>query len=235
MSEWPVLAVGLRLEGQPVLLVGAGRVAAEKLEKLLRCGADVELVAPAACPQVLQTVQAGLARWTAREFAPEDVAGRLMVVTATGRCGVDLAVFAECQQRHILCNSADVPEACSAWLMAQIQQGPLTLAVGTAGTAPGLARRLVAEALGGLPADVGDLIESYASLRRWVVAELAPGPAQLSLRTALLRDLAQRPWSWLRGRPADKRSDVHALWLAALAGAGDPIAPKAGDPQLQPR
>lgn len=237
MSEWPVLAVGLRLQGQPVLLVGAGHVAAEKLEKLLRCGADVEMVAPAACPEVLHKVQAGLVRWLPREFAPSDVADRLLVVTATGRDGVDLAVFAECEKRRILCNSADVPEACTAWLMAQAQQGPLTVAVGTSGVAPGLARRLLAEALAGLPEDVGDLVERYGSLRRWVVDGLAPGPAQLSQRLELLRHLARQPWPWLRGRPVDQRTEVSARWVAAGAApiADEERAIEPSDAHPQPR
>lgn len=237
MSEWPVLAVGLRLQGQPVLVVGAGPVAAEKLEKLLRCDADIEVVAPVACPQVAQWAQSGLLHWLPREFAPSDVADRLLVVTATGRDGVDLAVFAECQKRRILCNSADVPEACTAWLMAQAQQGPLTVAVGTSGVAPGLARRLLAEALAGLPDDVGALVERYGSLRRWVVDELAPGPAQLSQRLELLRHLARQPWPWLRGRPVDQRSVASARWVAAGAAptAGEQSAVEPSDTHPQPR
>ena len=161
MSEWPVLVVGLRLSGQPVLLVGAGRVATEKLEKLLRCGADVEVVAPQACEQIRAWAQAGRLRHTERPFAATDVIDRLLVVSATGREGVDLLVFAECQKRNILCSSADVPEAGTAWWMAQAQQGPLTLAVGSSGSAPGLTRRLLQEALTGLPSDIADLVQRY--------------------------------------------------------------------------
>lgn len=205
MSAWPVLAVGLRLRGEPVLVVGGGAVAAEKIDKLRRCGADLTVVAPQACAAVQALAAAGELRWWARPFAADDVRDRLLVVSATGRDGVDLEVYAACRARRILCNSADVPEACSAWLMAQHQEGPLTLAVGTSGTAPGLTRRLLAEARAGLPAEVAAAIERYAALRRWVIDELAPGPAQLPARMALLRGLAQAPWSWFgQGRDAQQ-------------------------------
>ncbi len=225
MSQWPVLAVGLRLQGQPVLLVGAGAVAAEKLEKLLRCGAVIDVVAPQACQQVRQWAQDGLLRWIPRPFAAEDVAGRLMVLSATGREGVDLEVFAQCEKRHILCNSADVPEACTAWLMAQAQHGPLTVAVGTSGTAPGLSRRLLQEALSGLPADIADLVDRYGRLRRWVIDDLAPGPSQLAGRMELLRRLAKQPWSWLRGGTADQRAELLKSWVAPATPPAQASAP----------
>lgn len=227
MSEWPVLTVGLRLEGQPVLLVGAGSVAVEKLAKLLRCGATVEVIAPWACQEVLQWAESGQIRYTAREFSVADVTGRLLVVSATGREGVDLTVFAACQERQILCNCADVPEACTAWLMAQDQLGPLTLAVGTSGTAPGLTRRLLQEALTGLPSDIASLVDRYGQLRRWVVDELAPGLPQLAQRMELLRSLARQPWPWLRGAKTSQQAELHDLWQRRRAVEQEPAAVRA--------
>ena len=42
------LPVFLRLEGKPVVVVGGGEVAARKVERLLKAGARVRLVAPRA-------------------------------------------------------------------------------------------------------------------------------------------------------------------------------------------
>ena len=48
----PVFPIFLRLAGKPVLLVGGGRVAASKLEGLLRAGAQVTVVAPEIRPEL---------------------------------------------------------------------------------------------------------------------------------------------------------------------------------------
>lgn len=212
MSSWPVLAVGLRLQGEPVLVVGAGNVATEKIAKLRLCGANLTVVAPEACDAVQQLALDGQLRWIQRVFKEEDVLGRLLVVSATGREGVDLQVYAACNSRNILCNSADVPEACNVWLMAQIQEGPLTLAVGTSGTAPGLARRLIREARAGLPADVAERIVQYANLRRWTIEDLAAGPQHLAARMAMLRELATQPWSWLSLAAETQREELARRW-----------------------
>lgn len=212
MSSWPVLAVGLRLQGEPVLVVGAGNVATEKIAKLQLCGANLTVVAPEACYAVQQLALDGQLRWIQRVFQEEDVLGRLLVVSATGREGVDLQVYAACKRRNILCNSADVPEACNVWLMAQSQEGPLTLAVGTSGTAPGLARRLLREARAGLPADVAERIVQYADLRRWTIDELAAGPQHLAARMAMLRELAMRPWNWLSLATETQRGELTLRW-----------------------
>lgn len=212
MSTWPVLAVGLRLQGDPVLVVGAGNVATEKIAKLQLCGANLTVVAPEACDAVQRLAQDGQLHWIQRVFQEEDVLGRLLVVSATGREGVDLQVYAACKRRNILCNSADVPEACNVWLMAQSQEGPLTLAVGTSGTAPGLARRLLQEARAGLPADVAERIVQYADLRRWTIDELAAGPQHLAARMAMLRELAQKPWTWLSLATETQREELARRW-----------------------
>ena len=48
----PLYPAFLKLEGRPVLLVGAGPVAASKLDGLLAAGAKVKVVAPEVRPEI---------------------------------------------------------------------------------------------------------------------------------------------------------------------------------------
>lgn len=211
-----VFVAGLRLRGRSVLVVGGGAVALSKALRLLDVGAHVTVVARRALPTLQALADAGELDLHVRDFVPTDCDQRFLVITATGT-DCDQAVFAACEARHTLCNAADVPEACSVWLMAQQQRGLLTLAIGTLGTAPGLSGRLSREALAGLPADVDALLERYALLRRWLVDQHAPGMDQLERRTATLRWLARRPWRFFRLALARQQQIVaarHALGLA---------------------
>ena len=69
----------LDLEGRSVLVVGGGRIALEKVNGLLECGADVTVVAPEARPEV----RALPVRRVERGYEPEDLEGRYLVVAAT--------------------------------------------------------------------------------------------------------------------------------------------------------
>ncbi len=71
-----------------------------------------------------------------------DLDGARLVVTATGVADVDDAVAADATARGIWVNAADRPSACSFILPAVARNGPLTVAVGTDGASPALARRL---------------------------------------------------------------------------------------------
>lgn len=205
MSEFAQgLAVFLRLRGRQVLVVGGGAVAAAKVLKLQACGAKVAVVAPKLSPELAQSAQANHIEWIPREFVATDVADCYFVIAATGIPAADGQVFAACEAQATLCNAADDPAACSAFLLAQRSTGAVTIAAGTGGAAPGLAGRLADEALAGLPVDVGALVAAYAQVRQIQLSVFTGNGENGQARTRGLRRLARQPWPTLR-------SDVQQL------------------------
>ena len=199
MSEFSQgLAVFLRLNGRQVLVVGGGAVAAAKVLKVQACGAKVVVVAPKLTPELAQSAQASHIEWIPREFGSADVAGCFFVIAATGNPAADGPVFAACEAQSTLCNAADDPAACSAFLLAQRSTGAVTIAAGTGGAAPGLAGRLADEALAGLPADVGALVNAYAQVRQIQLSAFTGDSQNTHARTRGLRRLARQPWPTLR-------------------------------------
>ncbi|MFL5927261.1 MAG: bifunctional precorrin-2 dehydrogenase/sirohydrochlorin ferrochelatase, partial [Gaiellaceae bacterium] len=99
----------LDLRDRDCLVVGGGRVAAEKARGLLDCAADVTVVAPDIDDEVVdlsvQMVQ--------RPFSRSDVVGRFLVVAATNDRSVNADVSSAAREREMLCNVADDPELCS--------------------------------------------------------------------------------------------------------------------------
>jgi siroheme synthase-like protein len=129
----------LDLEGVRVLVVGAGPVAARKVAGLAAAGAMVRVVAIDVSPSL---DRAAVAELRERAFAPADLDGVRLVVTATGRADVDAAVAAAATAAGVWVNAADQPADCSFILPAVARNGPLTVAVSTGGASPALARRL---------------------------------------------------------------------------------------------
>jgi precorrin-2 dehydrogenase/sirohydrochlorin ferrochelatase len=153
----------LDLRGRDCLVVGGGRVATEKVEGLLECGAAVTVVAPE-IDDALRTLDV---RVEQRPFRRSDVVGRFLVVAATNVRGVNAEASEAAAQRSTLCNVADDPELCSFILPALVRRDPIVVGVSTGGASPALAQRIrddVAELIGPVHVEVAHRL---AALRPW--------------------------------------------------------------------
>ena len=129
----------LKIDGWPCLVVGAGPIAARKAAGLIEAGALVTVVAPdfSAAMHELPTFDRRV-----KHFAPADLDGFRLVISATGIPAVDGAVFAAAEPRLMLCNSADDPMHCNFILPARWDRGDVHVAVSTTGQSPTAAQWL---------------------------------------------------------------------------------------------
>ncbi|MGD1210609.1 MAG: bifunctional precorrin-2 dehydrogenase/sirohydrochlorin ferrochelatase [Candidatus Acidiferrales bacterium] len=144
----------LKLEGRRCLVVGAGPVAEEKIEGLLRAGADVRVVAPNATARIGAWARAKKIRWERREFrasgppsdrAPyraTDLANVFLVIAATSSPALHARIYRQAKRRGVLCNVVDDPEHCDFYYGSVVRRGALQIAISTAGHSPALAQRL---------------------------------------------------------------------------------------------
>ncbi|MFZ5558759.1 MAG: siroheme synthase CysG [Pseudomonadota bacterium] len=155
----------LKLHGRPCLVVGGGAVAAAKAAALARCGASVRVLAPQLCPALRQQADAGEVEWHADSFRPDDLEGMALAVAATDRRGVNRAVATEARRRGIPVNVVDDP-ALSDWTSpAVVERGPLTIAVGSGGASPVLARLVKARIEALIPSAYGRLAALAGAFR----------------------------------------------------------------------
>ena len=169
----PVL---LDLNGRRVLIVGGGAIALEKLESLLPfTGARIDVVSPEARREIREWDQEGRLDWMRREFAVEDVAAYFMVIAATDDPELNALVYATGNAQNKLSNSVDDPINCNFIMAALVRQGPMQVAVSSAGASPALAQRVrnrVKSEI--LTAEVGVLGE-FLGDRRPLVKSRLPG------------------------------------------------------------
>jgi siroheme synthase-like protein len=166
ISGYPV---NLMVDGRRCVVVGAGRIAARKIEALLAAGAVVHVVAPEVGADVRAWADAGRLTLAERAFTPDDLENAWLATTATGDPAVDHAVFEAGESRRVWVNSADDPANCSFTLMSVIRRGDLVVTVGTGGRSPALAtwlRRRFDEELGPEYATLLDVLsEAREALR----------------------------------------------------------------------
>lgn len=132
----PLYPVNLVLAERPVLVVGGGKVAAQKVAELLRCGARVTVVAPRIEPELLGDDRLACQQ---RPYRRGEVAAYRFVVTATDDPAVNQAVFDDGEAVGLWVNAADDPQRCSVTLPARVRRGSLLVTVSTEGRSPALA------------------------------------------------------------------------------------------------
>jgi precorrin-2 dehydrogenase / sirohydrochlorin ferrochelatase len=158
----------LDLRGRDCLVVGGGRVAAEKVRGLLDCGADVTVVAPRFEAE-LRTIDVVRIE---RRFADDDVLGRFLVIAATDDRAVNAAVSAAAAVHATPCNVADDPELCSFILPAVVRRDPIVVGVSSGGASPALAKRIRDEVAAIVGPEHAELARRLAALRPWAKREL---------------------------------------------------------------
>ena len=80
MGLFPLFA---ELSGEPVLVVGGGRVALRRVGKLLDCGASVTLVSPQVHPRIAGWSEEGRLVWIPRPYLEGDEASFRLVFALT--------------------------------------------------------------------------------------------------------------------------------------------------------
>jgi siroheme synthase-like protein len=145
MLDTPFYIACLRLTGRRCLVVGGGDVGLEKVEGLLACNADVVLIAPDAVAPLRDLAEEGSIAWERRPYETGDLEATFMAIAATDDTDVNIRVFEDAERRAMLVNVVDVPPLCNFILPAIVRQGPLAIAISTAGASPALAKRLKRE------------------------------------------------------------------------------------------
>ena len=185
----PVFPVFLKLEGRPVLVVGAGPVAAGKVRPLVDAGARVTVVAPDVVDEI--AVLAPEIAIVRRPFESGDVDGVWYVVAAAPP-EVNRAVARAAEMRCLFVNAVDDLQSSSAYAGAIVQKAGVTIAMSTDGEAPALAG-LMREALEVmLPEELDSWMSRAQEARRDWLAWKVPMAERRPLLLEALNELYAR-------------------------------------------
>ncbi len=145
------------ISGKKCVVIGGGEVAARKVARLLDCGAKVCVVSPELSPELVAMKSAERIDHIEDGYAGEYLYGAALVIGATDDEKINTAVSRDAKAKGIPVNIVDDPQKCDFILPSLVERGDLTIACGTGGNSPALARRLREE----LEAVYG---EEYATL-----------------------------------------------------------------------
>jgi uroporphyrin-III C-methyltransferase/precorrin-2 dehydrogenase/sirohydrochlorin ferrochelatase len=172
MNHFPVF---LALEGRRVLVSGGGDAAVAKLRLLLKTTARITVVAEDPAPEIAAWAAEGRLTVIRRAQEPGDALCCVIAYAAHEDAALDARTLRLATADGALVNIVDDLANSQFITPAIVDRDPVTIAIGTEGAAPVLARRIKADLEERLPAQLGLLARIGKGFRR--AAEALPmGP-----------------------------------------------------------
>ena len=126
------------ISGRRCVVIGGGRVALRKIQKLAPYGPDITVVAPEIAEEIIPLVTKAVRR----EFEESDLDGAFMAIAAANDRALDRRIYELCTRRGMLINSVDDIESCGFVFPALVTRGNISIGISTSGTAPAFAKHL---------------------------------------------------------------------------------------------
>ncbi len=159
------------IAGKSGVIVGGGKVAARKLEKLLPFGPGLTVIAPhteecvRAWEKSADKDRALSCRFVERELEPADLEGADFVIAATDDEAQNGRISDLCKERRILVNVVDDKEKCTFLFPALVREKDLTIGISTGGKSPAAASWIRKETKRALAPGIGDVIDLMGQIR----------------------------------------------------------------------
>jgi len=166
MALYPV---NLDIRDQRCVVIGGGVVARRKIEGLLLCSPQIEVISPEVCREIADFAAQGVLNWTQRAYQTGDLLGAKLVFAATDNSQTQEQVVAEADKAGILVNVITDPELCSFQVPAMFRQADLLITVATGGGSPALAARIRKELATYYGPEYGILLALMKGLRKQIV------------------------------------------------------------------
>ena len=121
------------IENKNCVIVGGGKVALRKLEKLLPFNPKITVIAPFVCDEIKNNKSINILN---RNFIDSDIEDAFMVISATDDNSLNSHIFELCQKNNILINTVDNKEKCGFIFPALVKKDNLTVGISTSGKSP---------------------------------------------------------------------------------------------------
>ncbi len=161
----------LDIAGRLCVVVGGGKVAQRKVERLLACGARVAVVGERFTAGLKALAAQGAIVRRGAGYEAAHIRDAYLVIGATDDEGVNGRIAADARALGIPVNIADEPARCDFILPSLVERGALTIAVSTAGKSPALAKKLRRELEAAYGGEYAVLLHILGKLREKVMAK----------------------------------------------------------------
>jgi len=163
MSYFPAY---IKLNNQKILIIGAGKIAHEKLKHLLDFTDSITVLGAVATKEIKSTVHTYNLELIEKSYEKNDMDGYDIVIVAIDDINKQKEIYLEAKEKKILCNTVDVTEFCDFIFPSYIKKGDLTISVSTSGASPAVAKYLRKYIENLLPKNIDIFLKEMRDLRK---------------------------------------------------------------------
>ena len=178
----------VKMEGLKVLIVGGGKVAAEKLSAILANApaSTIQVVSKTISPQLRRLASRGNVELVKKEFEPVDLEWADIVFSAVNDLNTSKRVHTSARRLKLLHNAADKPGFCDFYLGSVVKKGNLKIGISTNGKSPTIAKRLKSVLEQALPDEIDRVLDNLSQIRKSLRGELTEKIHRLNTITSIL-------------------------------------------------
>jgi len=162
MAYFPMF---MQMDNVKVLVVGGGKIATEKLEKLLDFTQEITVIALHIDEEAQSLIDLHSLSLHKRAYKTGDIEGFDMVIVATDTTTLHQVIYEESRESRIFVNSVDNIEYCDFIFPSYVKKDDLTIAFSTGGSSPAFAKQIRQHFEKIIPDSVGEFVEKMKALR----------------------------------------------------------------------
>ena len=132
----------LCISNKKCVVFGGGNVALRKVRMLLDHGAEVEVISPVFCPELIHLAEHNEISIVRKGFETKDLTGAAVAIAATDSTETNEDIAAAARRQRTLVNVVDNPLHSDFIVPSYLKRGDITIAVSTSGKSPALARKI---------------------------------------------------------------------------------------------
>lgn len=162
MALFPIF---ISLENKNVLVVGGGKVAYRKIEKLLPFSPNIFVVSKGFSKETEELLKKNKISFKKKEFEYSDLENIDIVIIAVDDINLQKSIYNYTRDKNILVNSVDSPDYCDFIFPAYIKKGDLVIGISTSGKVPGLSAKIRQFIERLLPENIEEILKELEKFR----------------------------------------------------------------------
>ena len=139
MAYFPLF---LNLDDKKILLIGAGKIAHDKLMHLLDFTKNITIIAKTFHEDIVKLININHLKYIQKEYQEDDIKPFDILIVAIDDVFLQKNIYKESKKYKCLCNCVDFLECCDFIFPSYIKKDNLIIAISTAGTSPAFSKHL---------------------------------------------------------------------------------------------
>ena len=199
MARYPIY---LDLTNKRVVVIGAGPVAARKVNSLQEAGARVIVIAKKADTVFEKSCKLPNVEVVISAYSKDYLAEAVLAIAATNDLDLNRRIYKDCQELEVLCNVVDQPDLCDFFVPAVVKRGPLQIAVSTDGNCPAYAGHIRKKLEDQFTEDHGRFVIELEAIRKRIIDQIVDPSERKAILGQLVGDksfeyfIAHTPDEW---------------------------------------